>query len=281
MKPALQIALERNDKGAISAYVTETNVNDFDKYRETVVMYAVRYCDEAVLQDILKKRPSLSTQNGGGETALMLAIELKHYGKVRALLKAGAADSLSLSTPSGNTALLKAVHTNHTYIVRALLPYLSKDSLLHTNSLGTTALMIACQLGNPDILKDLCDALKKLPSRQTVKDYINQKNTRGTNALFLALDKTYLDVENITALIDMGADLYAKNAVNQSILEVLERPSSSSATNKKDVLKLLLRKGAGLSRVVDPSFFAAPKRLDREKRSESKAIQPALGLTAG
>ena len=134
--------------------------------------------DVAALQAALRDRRDVTTRDGHGRTALLIAAHGGHADVVRVLAKAGAdmtamdsqrydiitiaavrndaklvelavslgADPKAITSPYDGTALIAAAHLGHYEVVQALIA--AKAPLDHVNNLGWTAVIEAVILGD-------------------------------------------------------------------------------------------------------------------------------------
>ncbi|HBP90163.1 MAG TPA: hypothetical protein DD706_21010 [Nitrospiraceae bacterium] len=157
---------------------------------------AVGRNDAAMVRQLVNQGASVHTQNGKGQTALLLAVDRNHGDSAKVLIEAGAdvnAQDRQLDSP-----LLLAGARGYLEILKLILE--AKPDFGIYNRFGGTALIPACERGHVEVVKELL---------QTGVD-INHVNRLGWTALLEAIilsDGGPRHQEIVGMLIKAGADM--------------------------------------------------------------------------
>ncbi len=166
-----------------------TDINAFDSDGFTLLMWAAKKNNVALVILLLALKADPNKANMYGETALMHAAINGHQAIVTLLLKAQA--NKNAVNAHGQTALMLASKEGFTPIVELLI-----NAGTHINAAtktGTTALMVAASMGHKDIVKLLINA----------GALVNLINVNGLTALDFAHDQHHFGIQKI--LINHGA----------------------------------------------------------------------------
>lgn len=226
-------AIERQDRAAARALLTDSHVNAAQIDGMTALHWAVQHDDASLVRALLAAGANaraanrygvtplaLACTNGnpevvdlllaagadpnaalrGGETPLMTAARTGRPGPVRLLLARGADANAKL--PEGQTALMWAAAEGHVAVVEILLAAGAEfQSPLET---GLTPLLFAARAGHTAVVQALLRAgvdvnLATKPTKPGRKI-----PRRGATALSLAVENGHLELASL--LIEAGAD---------------------------------------------------------------------------
>lgn len=191
---------------------------------------AVRAGDRAAIQTLLKGGADVHARDEAGNTPLILAAFCADHDVLKILIKAGA--NVNTTNKAGATPLMRAA----TFEDKARLLVEHKADVMAVSGLGNTALQLAArQNGNAQTVKLLLN--RGAP--------VNATNLFGATALMAAVAAE--DMESVRALLDHGADVNAKPAMNQGgfIWGGGRTPLMWAAfRGNGPLLKLLLSRGA-------------------------------------
>ncbi len=257
--PPLMIAITHGDASVVKTLIQEgadvNNVVKDEHYNYSALLLAANGNSPEIVKILIDAGANINAKNGGGWTALMIAVNKPEIAKmlintgadvnasiegwgrtplmmadtlevVQALIQAGA-NVNAKDEISEETALFKA---NKPEIIRALVKA-GADVNVRNAWGGRTALMSAVTSDTPKI-----DVIKALAE---VGIDVNAKDEMGDTALMHAViaDKPNIDV--IKALIDVGSNINEKDGA-------FERTALMKAENV-DVIRMLVHAGANIN----------------------------------
>ncbi len=202
-----------------------------DSEGRTVLHAAAIGGEVNILRHIINKRVlNINVEDEDGTSPLILATKLNHAPFVEELCEQGA--DVTLDDNNGEIALHHGI-IKDPRIVTSLLRHHSNP--VEPNEREQTPLHLACQLGNPDILVQLVDALK-------FSEAINIRNEENETPLHIAAAYGHFTVVNY--LLDKGADPSLKDNEDR-------KPIHLAATNGHlDVFETLYQRSGPISNEV-------------------------------
>lgn len=193
-RTALMWAVQLNSvEGTQALLAAHADIHAKDDTGKTALMIAAELgrINEEIARRLLQSSADINAHDNNGKTALMLALENQNWALAHMLVSAHA--DLNLTDRTGRSALMIAISERNEEIARALIAA-GADMSVRTPE-GQTAIMMARDRGAPEIVTALMEARDPL----------------GNTLLMLAAREGHVD--NVNALIAMGADI---NAVNQN-----------------------------------------------------------------
>lgn len=207
-----------------------------DNEGNTALLLAIEVRNESpdIVRLLLGHGVEINAQNSKGESALMVAAERRESEMVQLLIDRGA--DLSLKDVKDATALDFAVKQGRIDVARLLFAKGARSSGRYETEEALTKATTNFALLRAATANDLATARKTLDAGANV----NTRNQNAETPLILAVEFGYsLDIA--TLLIDKGADVDAVNASGETALML------AAARNNSDAAKLLVAHKASLS----------------------------------
>lgn len=205
------------------------------------LLYATNNAQLGTLNALLKAGVDKEFKDNEGRTALMHAAANGQVGMLKALLKAGV--SLEARDNQGRTALMHGAANGQVGTLKALLKAGAKKSAQDNE--GKTAKMHAAeqaarQGGNSDA--PALRVLKEAGRARVLKSFskTQKRNAAQEDSLTAMLSAERVDLDELKALIDKGADIHAKNKNGDSAVTLAVRYGHA------DVLQVLIKNGADI-----------------------------------
>ncbi|MFC2132795.1 ankyrin repeat domain-containing protein [Bacteroidota bacterium] len=195
-----------------------------DKYKRTALHSAARYGAVSVSEYLVAKGASLSTKDESGNTALHLA---SLYGKddvVKLLLNYP--NNINTVNEDGETALSLGAFYGTAKTIAFLLDK-NADTGYRDNA-GNTILHIAGIFGNVEKVKEIGKYMQNVDIR----------NKEGKTTFLLVAGNYYADLQLLEAILEQGADLFARDNAGKTALHIATNPA---------VIRELLKEGANIN----------------------------------
>ena len=197
-------AMETKDCVRAGSLVKSLESVDYqDKDGNSLLIYAIFFNCQDVINTLLEKGANLNLQNSDGVTALFVASQEGYTDVLKLLLDKGA--KIDLQKTDGATALFIASQDGLTEVVKILLDRGAKLDLPDSN--GATALIIASKNGHKEVVKLLLDK---------GADYDIQASNRAT-ALMIASGLGHTEI--VKLLLDKGANRDIKFSDGKTALD--------------------------------------------------------------
>ncbi|GAB5368041.1 hypothetical protein AAMO2058_001283800 [Amorphochlora amoebiformis] len=196
----------------------------------TPLVYAAKLKKKTAALTLINCKASVESQSAKGWSPLMHASDSDSCGIVRALVKAGARDTIRANDES--TALIWAAHRGHLTVAKHLIKHAGSNVNCQGRT-GTSPLIEAAQNGHLDFVKFL------IASRATV----DHRTRHGSTALHAASFSGNLKIVKI--LVDKKATVNLQSSRGRTAL------ISASYGNHVSIVKYLLFKAK-----ADPSLQA-------------------------
>lgn len=249
------------NKPAVVRLLLERGANPeytFGKEETNALFHAVWYARTDVLQEIVNGRVYLNRKSKEGDTALILALNLRFADKAKVLINDGA--DLNQKTKEGDTALILAVKGEKADVVQELIN--CGADLNQKDKKNYTALMTAVEEEKIDLVQALINggadlnqkcgkrdntalmldvALQKTDIVQALiksRANVNLQNTDGVTALMMAASSSKPDIDTVQALIKAGANVNLQDRDGYTVLD------SVMHLKYADIVELLKRAGA-------------------------------------
>lgn len=280
-------AIEKKDRAAVRALLSDSNVNLAQVDGMTALHWAVYHDDLDVAKSLLAAGAKVTAANrygvtplaiactngngamvdlllasgadanaalAGGETPLMTAARTGKPGPVKALMARGA--DVNTKLPQGQTALMWATADGHTAVVEALLA--AGADLGATVDTGLNAMLFAVRAGHIDLVRLFLKAGVDVNAVTAPTRTGNKLPKKGTSALTLAVENGHFEVAAL--LLEQGAnpnDLRSGYAPLH-ILSWIRKPDSGEDdgdpipedhgnVTSEQLIRLLAAKGADLN----------------------------------
>ncbi|KAJ6141591.1 Mg2+ transporter protein CorA-like/Zinc transport protein ZntB [Penicillium chermesinum] len=199
---------------------------------ETAFLLTARNGALAVAEFLLEKGASLTARDIGESTILHLSAWYGHLDMVKKFL-AVRSQFLEERDKSGRTPFLRACWEGHVDVVAYLIEQ-GADMLVKAQG-GETAFQAATAEGHLQVVKKLYDSHP---------EFLDMKRDDGQTALILAAWTWHLDI--VKYLMDQKADIHAKDAEGDNILNNVVFPENGKPETVLETLEYLLDKGARL-----------------------------------
>jgi ankyrin repeat protein len=266
----LREAVRSGDAAAVSAALRAgSGVNDADHYGETPLFFAVKFRDVDIVETLLAHHADPNRVADNGDTPIIVAARRGNLAVITALAKNGAdidgvgedgatplaiavgrADTrlfdllVSLganpdaSVARRDTALIKSVRLKDRYFFDRLMVLGADPNACGYR--GNTALMAAFRAGHLQMAEDLIAAGARVTDR----------NDSGLSALMFAVWAVDTTPDVVRLLLAKGADINerARNGITPLMM--------AAYTNKTDVAKFLIARGANVDLVTDGGYSA-------------------------
>jgi len=220
---SLQEAAAIGDINMVSSLLEKgTEVDSWDdSLRKTALQHAAMRGHREVVALLISKGARIDAQDDyPGGTSLDYAAEGGHKEIVELLITNGAdVNAKRLYHPEGDTPLHSAARTGQKDIVELLLAH--GADVNHDNNNGFAPLHYAVQRNNLDLVKLLL--------------------ANGAEISSIHVAAKVGDVNKVTAYLDQGIDINAKDEQGKTVLFYAVRG------NHKDIVKLLVAKGADIN----------------------------------
>lgn len=204
------------------------DINAADKDGITALMEAGVMGHTKVAEFLVEQGAEVDAMAKSGVTAMWLAAGEGKLDTVKFLLQKGA--DASNTRVDGITALMTASVGGHAEVVKLLLE--NGADAYATDGDQLTALMNAAENGSKETVQILVEA--------TNKDYVNAFSKTGFNALIIAAAHGH--ATTVEYLIDAGADMNAKHAINE-----VTPLMYAAASGHLECMKVLIAKGTDVA----------------------------------
>ena len=216
---ALMLASEKGNVDGLNVLLSAgANTTVKDVVGNTWLHYAIYgACNKDIVQSIIDQGADVNAANNENATALMLASKKGSVDAINVLISAGA--DQTIEDANGNTWIHYAFGGDGNKDVLQSIIDLGAD-VNATNKENATALMLASEKGNVDGLTVLLSA----GANTTLEDAVG--NTWIHYAIYGDCSK-----EILQSIIDLGADVNAKNNKNTTALMLAIEKGNAAATN--------------------------------------------------
>jgi len=268
-KSPLMYALLNNNKEIVDELMLQPNILTKDIIdnttikRKTLLMYACKYNDMRLVQQLIACKADLTIKNNKGDTAMIYACKYGHSDIVEYLISQGAC--VDDASQNGDTCLIYACQNGFKYVAKHLI---KNNCQINTRGFnGKTALMHASENGKMNIVELLI----------VNNANINKRDMKGKTALMYAAE--FNQIKIVEYLVEHKADvgrkddsnytalLYAKDGNFKEIIKFLVKHDSNVNENggrellihicskekdniepdDKDIIKLLIKKGVDVN----------------------------------
>ncbi|QLH41587.1 MAG: ankyrin repeat domain-containing protein [Coxiellaceae bacterium] len=199
--------------------IVKTDINLTDAADVSALIHAIDIVgDLSLVEFLLQKGASVNhITKSSGYTALLTAVRNGRKDIVEALLKSGALPNQA--NHDGNTALHIAVMRRNLPLVRFFMQETNADPN-RKNLQGETPVHVAFdELHDPTIVDcESVELLQALCQMDNVK--INAVNNKGETPLHIASQVG--DVESVSYLLTLGADVFIKNEDGKRPIDICE-----------------------------------------------------------
>ncbi|KAK7913798.1 hypothetical protein PG985_011501 [Apiospora marii] len=189
----------------------------------TPLQEAIQCGSDNAVQSLIDVGADLDARNSRGETALMMAIDMKRLDIVHQLLNLGA--DVTIHSSNGNTALTYAIRHS---LLGPVTRILERDQDVR----GTFAMRASLQVAALSGAHDMIEILLKNGADLEYPD------ANGLTPLLVAASNGHLDV--VKSLLSSGAQLTAQSANNETIFHHI---LGSPLPKRVDVLQWVLEHG--------------------------------------
>lgn len=209
MPPLVWLAARNNWADIISVLVKKGFDSDqFGRVRRqgwlTPLQEAIHCGSDSAVQSLIDVGADLNTRNSLGETALMMAINMKRLTIVDKLLDLRA--DVTIHSNNGNTALTNAIRHG---LLDPVTRILERDEDVRETSVLRTSLQVAASSG----AHNLIDVLLQYGAELECTD------TSGLTPLLVAASNGHLDV--VKKLLSSGAQLTSRSTNHATILHYI------------------------------------------------------------
>lgn len=249
---ALHCAVERDHKDVVELLTGKgANANATTASGDTPLQYAAYANNREIIQLLLEKGATIAT--------IHLAVYMGDLAKIEAFTQEGA--NINVLDGHGYAPLHYAVQNSQKQAIELLIVK-GADTRVE-NWQGQTPLDIALSRNQKDIVELLL----------TKGADVNTTNAAGDTPLHYTLNSQNTDKEIVELLIAKGANINAKNSNGRTPLDI------ALIRNQKDIVGLLLTKGAGVSTIhaavrlgdADKTRSFLEKGIDVNTRDENGA----------